>query len=37
MTIDRAEYDRIVDQAEAEFLEIWQEGPQVIRWACRGS
>jgi peroxiredoxin len=32
MTIDRAEYDRIVDQAEAEFLEIWQEGPQVTRW-----
>ena len=32
MTIDPAEYDRIVDQAEAEFLESWQEGPQVTRW-----
>ncbi len=32
MSIDRAEYDRIVDQAEAEFLKLWQEGPQVTRW-----
>lgn len=32
MTINRVEYDRIVDQAEAEFLETWQQGPQVTRW-----
>lgn len=28
----RAEYDSIVDRAEAEFLENWQQGPQVTRW-----
>ncbi len=32
MPIDRVEYDRIVDAAEAEFLTFWKEGPQVTRW-----
>lgn len=32
MTIERSDYDTIVDQAETEFLETWQAGPKVTRW-----